>query len=63
MDFCFLDENGDMQIDIVEALKMFEKAATELLEHNVGSEELPFFLFLCGAEAMLRTSEEEVLLH
>lgn len=63
MEFCFLDEDGDMQIDIVEAFGMFEKAANELLKNNIGDEELPFFLFLCGAEAVLRTSEEEVLLH
>lgn len=61
--FCFLDEDGDMQIDLVEALGMFEMATLQLLEDEISEKELPFFLFLCGAEALLRTSEEKGSIH
>ena len=63
MNFCFLDENGEMQVDVLEALGMFEIAAQQLLDNDIGEEELPFFLFLCGAEAILRTTKERVVVH
>jgi hypothetical protein len=62
--FCFLDETTEeFQVDIAGAAEWFGYAVDQLMEADIHEEELPFMLFLCGAEAALRARTEDVQLH
>lgn len=56
--WCFL-ENDSISIDVTGAAEWFEAAVQQLIESDVDEDEVPFLLFLCGAEAALRTQEDE----
>lgn len=57
--WCFLDEDK-MSVDISGAAEWFEAAVQQLIESDVDEDEVPFLLFLCGAEAALRTQDEDM---
>ena len=56
--WCFLQEDK-MSFDVTGAAEWFEAAVQQLIESDVDEDEVPFLLFLCGAEAALRTQEED----
>ena len=57
--WCFLKDD-EVEVDINGAAEWFQAAVDQLVESDVDEGEVPFLLFLCGAEAALRTQEQDV---
>ena len=55
--WCFLDEGG-LKVDVSLAGEWFAEAVDQLIHADVDEDDVPFLLFLCGAEAALRTQEQ-----
>ena len=53
----FLDE-GSLKVDVSLAGEWFAEAVDQLIHADVDEDDVPFLLFLCGAEAALRTQEQ-----
>jgi len=56
--WCFLKEDK-MSFDVMGAAEWFDAAVQQLIDSDVDEDEVPFLLFLYGAEAALRTQEED----
>lgn len=55
--WCFL-EDDNLRVDISEAADWFKFAVEQIMDSDIDEDEVPFMLFLCGAEAALRTQEQ-----
>tara|TARA_Y100000996_G_scaffold174689_2_gene135829 strand:+ start:121 stop:315 length:195 start_codon:yes stop_codon:yes gene_type:complete len=51
---CYIDENDEFRSDVEKMSKWYNKAMETLDKMPVSNEEIPFLLFLMGAEAGLR---------
>tara|TARA_Y100001973_G_scaffold105545_1_gene179119 strand:- start:6061 stop:6255 length:195 start_codon:yes stop_codon:yes gene_type:complete len=51
---CYIDENDEFRSDVEKMSKWYNQAMETLDKMPVSNEEIPFLLFLMGAEAGLR---------
>ena len=57
---CFIDKNDNFCSDIDQMSKWYNHAMETINEMPVSNEEIPFLLFLMGAEAGIRCQDKTI---
>tara|TARA_Y100000356_G_C11005250_1_gene155485 strand:- start:21 stop:215 length:195 start_codon:yes stop_codon:yes gene_type:complete len=57
---CAIDENDEFKFNATEMSKWFNHAMDTIMEMHPNQDEVPFLLFLMGAEAALRCQNREI---